>query len=288
MWKSYNLRLLLILYVGFFPSYLEASNPVAVNEIERLGHHYSRVDSYYAVREMVDLLLSAGVPAEDILVLSDWDNVVNGPGAWEQKNYDGSYALPETKRMLLEHEVDHQLRDPHVLDTQNYIIEKLITLLIVTARPPVVDSHLPEMAGIPHLMDIRFDHNQDLVHHEAISAKIKHTLNQTDNDVIMQKAKHKVSVMREKSGVNLSGQNGLDKSFVHQVGDFKIVHHDGFSFVGHEKGPSTLALNELLNLHGKKHKIIIDDSPRALNSYISVLEQLSGKVYFLHYPIPGR
>ena len=66
---------------------------------------------------------------------------------------------------------------------------------------------------------------------------------------------------------------------------------DGFAFIGHEKGPGLLKLMPALNLP-KGHHVIVDDSARALGSYLdeSVLKSFEDQGYtlhILHYPMPA-
>ncbi|GEM_PF-3607241 len=258
-----------------------------IDLIHGKGHNLETVNTYLAVRNKVNELLESGVDASDIHVWTDWDGVINGPGAWEQKLFSGEYVCPTTRRMLLEHEVDHRLRDEHVLGTHEYLRNLGVKITVITARPPIVDTELGELASLPNLMDVRHPEDQSKIHYDVIAASIHTVLSQMPDEDILIKAADKKRIMQNRSRVNLTGQPGLDENFVMEVDGHKIVYHDGFSFVGHDKGPALIALKQKLRLQAKHH-VIIDDSPRALKSYIKVLDLIEGKVHMLHFPVPGQ
>jgi Protein of unknown function (DUF2608) len=282
------LTLSLALGLLLLPASLIALPTPIVNDVHKAGHHYSKVDKYMAVAHKVDELLKQGVLPKDILVLTDWDNVINAPGAWEQKNYQGDYIDAKSKRMLLEHEVDHKLRDQDLHDIQQNIIKKGVRIVVVTARPPVIDTEISTLSGVGNLMDARHPENPDKIHFDKIVETIKTVLDQTDKNEILEHAKKKVDIMQERSGVRLTNQQGLNTSFVEDVNGLKIVYHDGFSFVGHDKGAALPVLLEKLG-GWPAHIIIIDDSSDALKSYHKNLDHFTrnkSKAHLLHYKKP--
>jgi len=253
-------------------------------------HVFLSINTYEAVSIQIQQLLDKNIPPEDILVLTDWDDTINGPGAWLQKDYQGQYFY-ETKRFLQEHEVDQTLRDPKTLIILNNILLQNIPIIVTTARPPVIDSHLNEQAktdfNIPNLLDLRHDHDPHAIDYDSIQMHIKKMINNYHEDTLKEKVKHKVTRMEQMSGVSLTAQPQLDPStHILLVNESRIVYHNGYGFVGHNKGCHTF---EMLKALGKfaPHIIIIDDSVRSLKSYYTVLDkfkEIGSKLYILHYP----
>lgn len=255
--------------------------------VAQLGHSFERIASYKAVQDTADALLAQGVLPDEITVLTDWDNVINTLGAWEQRHHDGRYVCDVTKRITREHEVDDKLRDEHILTTHESLKQKGIHVIVVTARPPIHDEELPIAVGEEAVLDLRHPQNPDKIHYEGIHGHVKRTLSEMPEDQIIAASSRKISKMQNQSRVSLTGQKGLNKSFVRDIDGFKRVYHDGFAFVGHDKGPAVMPIYAQLDKK-PKYTIIIDDSPIALNSYIQVLDQIQGKVYFLYFPKPGK
>lgn len=113
-------------------------HPLA-SQFREQGHSFEKITTYQAVLNKVNDLIDQGLRFEpySIIVLTDWDNTINGPGAWSQKDYQGNYFF-ETKRMLSEEEVDHRLRDPHTLEILKELTHLAIPIFVATARPPSV------------------------------------------------------------------------------------------------------------------------------------------------------
>lgn len=282
LYKTFHKLILTFILLASFDAY---ATQIDEERVAQLGHRFDRVTTYKAVQERAEALLAQGVAPSDITVLTDWDKTINRNGAWEQTDFDGRVVCEETKRVLLEQEVDDTLRDPQIPEIHEFLKSMGIHIIVVTARPPFEDHELAQAAGKPDLLDIRHPDNKNEIHRAVITGHIKRTICQTPDEQLIEASSRKIERMQRQSQLSLTGQKGLNKSFVHQVNDIKVVYVDGFSFVGHDKGP---ALMPIYNSLEKKplHTIVIEDSPRALESYIRVLDQIQGKVHFLYYHAP--
>lgn len=272
----------------------EAMDPPSLaSQFREQGHSFEKITTYQAVLDKVNDLIAQGLHLyhDSIIVLTDWDNTINGPGAWSQKDYQGKYLF-ETKRMLTEEEVDHRLRDPLTLEVLNKLTSLSIPIFVATARPPVRDLDIiikfKEGQNLD-LLDCRHPDNPDVMHYEKIRGIINDYVHGLSEETLLEKALQKVQIMEERSGVKITAQKGIKKEGeIITIDNHKVVYHNGFIFTGYNKGPA------LFNSLGFKdsirdvHIIIVDDCERALKSFIPVLKNFTEKrarLHILHYPI---
>ena len=284
-------RALFVIFQIFVACTCAAMESYQSDDFSKKGHHFSTVKSYRAVLEKVEELLSQGIEPSSILVLSDWDDTINGKdteamGAWS--------AVLDENSVRTEEEVDHQLRDSNVIKIIDDIRDKKIKIIVTTARPPIRDSVAIEIVQQRYgyyLFDSRFaanhPHSPNKVNLNQISHIIADLVGGYNKEALMRQARHKIAVMQERSGVVLTGQEGLKESLFFHAGEQAVVYDDGFAFVGHKKGFSVLELLDKLNINCP-YVIVIDDSKKAVDSYYDLLDNFSEKnmkLFFLHYPI---
>ncbi|MBX3487511.1 MAG: hypothetical protein KF798_06390 [Candidatus Paracaedibacteraceae bacterium] len=257
------------------------------------SHTFMTIKSYDEVAERVEFLRGR---SQNVSVLSDWDDTLNQtPGAWWQKNHNGSWFCPHTKRFRLEHEVDDQLRHPETIQIIDRIRSQDVPFMVTTARPPIIDVTLQELAknkGLhANLMDARKTDNPDLIDYDEIHRGVYAILSQMPQDELLELTRSKINTMSSMSGVNISGQDIAIKShIIVDDGHSLYSYHDGFAFIGHKKGPALLMILPHLNLP-KGHLVIVDDSANALGSYlnedvIDSFERSDYTLHLLHYPVP--
>lgn len=291
-----NFRLLKIIFICILYTQPLLSQDLASKAIKLFTgspHTFATITSYVEVAEKTEFLRGSG---ENVAVLSDWDDTINQtPGAWWQKNHDGSWFCPHTKRFRLEHEVDHTLRHPEAASIIQRIRSRNITFMVTTARPPVIDTVLNTMAQDmnihPNLMDARQAGNPDLIDYDEIHKGIYKLLSDMEQTELLGLTKVKISTMSQTSGIDLSGQDLALSGHIVVIDDHHVYsYHDGFAFIGHNKGPGMLKLLPTLRLP-KGHLVIVDDSARALGSYldeaiIKSFEDQGYTLHLLHYPVP--
>lgn len=256
------------------------------------NHHFERITSYLAVLNKVDTLLDQGVHPDDIMLITDWDNTINGPGAWSQKDYQGNYHF-DTKRMLSEEEVDHRLRDPNTAEIIDNLIARNIKLLVATARPPLRDLEVINRVKDEHgidLLDIRHPDNQEVIHYDKIRGMIDDIVNNTHSDELLERTRHKIQIMEERSGIKIKNADKHPEE-IRIIETHRVVCHGGYIFTGYNKGP---VLCEMLGYKDNdkndhpRHLIMVDDCDRALKSFIPVLCFFTEKntvFHVLHFPI---
>ena len=257
------------------------------------AHTFRTITSYAEVEGATERLRGH---SKSVSVLSDWDDTLNQtPGAWWQKNHDGSWFCPHTKRFRMEHEVDDKLRHPEAKDIITRIRTRGIPFMVTTARPPIIDTTLDAMArdskSHPNLMDARKTDNPDLIDYDAIHSGVYQILSTMDQADLLRLTQEKIAAMSTASGIDINGQKLAHSGhLVVDDGHHVFTYHDGFAFIGHEKGPGMLKLMPFLNLP-KGHLVIVDDSARALGSYldetvIKSFEDQGYTLHLLHYPVP--
>ncbi len=262
------------------------------------AHCFEIITHYKAVYTKTEELLNQGVDPSDILILTDWDDTINGAnhepqGAW-------SFNTHEKTSVRTEEDVDHQLRDLNTPEILANIGARGVKILVTTARPPIRDldaiTTLKNRNDID-LFDIRHpeDHpsSPNVVHLDKIRTMIDELANNHPDEELHEKTRNKVQIMEERSKIKLTGQTNLNHTFSITVNNHKVVYHDGFAFVGYKKGPVMVDLLEELQTRLNRpnhipHLIVVDDSKRALDSYIPVLNiftEKGVKLHILHYPI---
>ncbi len=292
-----NLRLIKITFTCLFYTQALFAQDLASKAAKLFAgraHTFATIASYGEVEAKTEYLRGRW---KKVSVLSDWDDTLNQtPGAWWQKNHDKSWFCPHTKRFRLEHEVDNKLRHPEAADIVKRIRTRGIPFIVTTARPPVIDVTLDTLAkkakSHPNLMDARRSDNPDLIDYDAIHTGVYDLVSKMGQAELLELTKTKIATMSTASGINLSGQDlARGGHIVVDDGHHVYSYYDGFAFIGHEKGPGLLKLMPALNLP-KGHLVIVDDSARALGSYLdeTVLKSFEAQGYtlhLLHYPVPA-
>lgn len=282
-----------IIVIGY--AFLGSSLPAhelavrATSAFSRKPHTFTTITQYAAVHSKVlELSKSANVS-----VLTDWDDTINAPGAWRQKKYDGSWVCSHSKRMLLEHEVDTLLRDQETPEIIQSWKRHKIPVLVTTARPPVIDVKLKKYAlqlkMHSDLMNIRLPHADEEIDYLTINQHISSILNTFNSEKLKSKTEKKVNAMIAWSGINLKDQPNLDYSVIKTFGQHLLAYHNGYAFIGHNKGAHMLQLLQEVQL-SPGHLVIVDDSPRAIGSYLEAevikgFEELGYTLHLMHYPI---
>lgn len=255
------------------------------------NHTFTVISGYSEVAAKVADLSSAPVS-----VLTDWDDTVNAPGAWHQKFYDGSWVCPTTKRMLLESEVDGMLRDSDTVSIIQSWKTDSIPVLVTTARPPVIDAKLTKYAANrnlhKNLMDARTTTNPDQIDYDTIKAISLNIFRELGRTTLTEKVAKKITAMSLQSGIDLRGQENLMHTVIEDHNNHMLVYQDGYAFIGHDKGPNMLHLVSEIGLT-PGHLVIIDDSSRALISYLDTgivagFEELGYTLHLLHYPVEKK
>lgn len=286
-----------IKYAGLFIGCLIVTTASLAQEVAvraaaafaRKPHTFTTITRYSSVQTKVLELADKA----KVSIFTDWDDTINAPGAWRQTTYDGAPVCETTKRMLLEHEVDSALRDE---DTAAIIAtwkSQNVPVLVTTARPPIIDIKLRKYAQEsdihPNLMDIRMADQPDIIDYTTINHHISYILKNCDPARLREKTAKKITTMSEHSGIDLRGQTDLRHTVIKNYNGHLLTYHDGYAFIGHTKGPNMLHLIQDIKIE-PGHLIIVDDSPRAIGSYLEAdvitgFEQLGYTLHLMHYPI---
>lgn len=246
------------------------------------------ITSYDQVKEKVESILSTGISSDQILLVTDWDEVIT-TGTWQQKDNQGNYFKPD-KRILTESEGDVRLRDPNVPDILKEILDKDIDIMVATARPPIRDiNYIPitkELYNIPDFLNLRCINNQDRIDYDKICIIIKEIIHLYGFDDLVEEAYHKIQIMETYSGVRLTYQSSLKGCFGIQIDDEIIVYQDGYAFLGHNKGVSLLEVLKQFD-EFPLHIIVVDDNPKVIESYRNSIERFrehGSTLHILYYP----
>lgn len=260
------------------------------------SHTFTTISAY---RDVAHKVLSLPNDNKKV-ILTDWDDTINSsgiiPGAWHQRKRDKSWVCETTKRMLLEHEVDGNLRDgdsPNIIQTWR---EQEIPVIVTTARPSIIDTHLITYAQKfdlhDNLMDARLSDNPDQIDYKTIGNIVFQITQKLEQDTLLSEITAKINRMSQQSGINLRGQIGIPSHHIlKEHNGSMLTYQDGYAFVGHTKGPNVLHIIEEV-VKGPVDLVIVDDSPTALGSYldqqvIEAYEKIGYTLHLMHYPVEG-